>query len=550
MLLGIKNAQQREQYVTLLDPSDPFIDDGGKRPIEELPLLAEGAQPKTRVLPGSGATVEARRGRQFKPILVKESPGKMDFEWDPLRQRAAVSSSQVDRTSHLWIEVRKLVGRDEPAFAPYEGVLLPDALAVDGAEDIILDLGMSKIVAVTADRGWISTDELGRIMRGEKPAETHEIAAAAPAMAHELRPEIPIAQQEGEELVVSITRSAQFDDTDTEEAGTEATVAEPTAGPPPVPLPQMSEESIARSGWGARIPEMEFAQALTTLRDGIHVTAPQLPFDDIVVALLGLAVRPIVLLAGPPGCGKSSLVRFIAQILGKHRGENFHDIAVQAHWTDDNVIFGNDGMLRALLGEDDSAHLVLLDEFNLTRPEYYLSRLFHALDSGSSAISADQRIASCRVLGTLNIDESSRVPSPKVVDRSFLLELPPIAWDADGPPLLSDLGGLTPLPALPEVSVNGASTDERINTVLRALHTAVQANDLRHDLLPSRRVLSDVRALLSLHQSLDLQARELLDRGELVDRLIASRILVKLSGAFDQISPAFEALGNAVEGLD
>lgn len=550
VLLGIKDAQQREQYVTLLDPSDPFIDDGGKRPIEELPLLAVGAQPKTRLLPGSGATVDARRGRQFKPILVKQSPGKMDFEWDPLRQRAAVSSSQVERTSHLWIEVRKLVGRDEPALAPYEGVLLPDALAVDGAEDIILDLGMSKIVAVTADRGWISTDELERIVRGERPAEPLVIAAPEPKTALELRPDIPIAQQEGEELLVSITGSAHLDDTSTEEVEQETTAEESPARTPLVSLMQVAEETIARSGWGARVPEIEFAQALTTLRDGIHAKAPQLSFDDIVVALLGLAVRPIVLLAGPPGCGKSSLVRFIAQVLGKRRGESFHDIAVQAHWTDDTILFGNDGMLRALLGQDDAAHLVLLDEFNLTRPEYYLSRLFHALDSGSGAISLDQRIASCRVLGTLNIDESSRVPSPKVVDRCFLLELPQIAWNADGSPLLSDLGGLAPLPALPEVSLNGASTDERINTVLHALHNAVQAHDLRHDILPSRRVLSDIKALLSLHHSLDLQARELLDRGELVDRLIASRILVKLSGAFDQIGPALEALGNAVEGLE
>ena len=550
VLLGIKDAQQREQYVTLLDPSDPFIDDGGKRPIAESPFLAEGAQPKARLVPGGGATVEARRGRRFKPIFVKQSPGNMDFEWDPLRQRAAVSSSQVERTSHLWIEVRKLVGRDERALAPYAGVMPPDALAVDGAEDIILDLGMSKIVAVTADQGWISTEELKRIVRGEKPSEPLVIAAPEPEKALELRPEIPIAQQDGEELLDSTDGSTQFEDIGTEEVGPETTAAKSTAVPPPVSFARVPEETIARSGWGARMPEIEFAQALTTLRDGIQTKAPQQSFDDIVVALLGLAVRPIVLLAGPPGCGKSSLVRVIAQILGKRTGENFHDIAVQAHWTDDDVLFGSDGLLRALLGEDNSAHLVLLDEFNLTRPEYYLSRLFHALDSGSGAISINQRIASSRVLGTLNIDESSRVPSPKVVDRCFLLELPQVAWDADGSPLLSDLGGLAPLSALPEVSLNGASTDERINTVLQALHTAVQAHDLRHDLLPSRRVLSDIKALLSLHHSLDLQARELLDRGELVDRLIASRILVKLSGAFDQISPALEALGNAVEGLE
>jgi energy-coupling factor transporter ATP-binding protein EcfA2 len=550
VLLGIKDAQQREQYVTLLDPSDPFVDDGGQRPVEELPLLAEGAQPKTRLLPGSGSTVEARRGRQFKPILVKQSPGKMDFEWDPLRERAAVSSSQVERTSHLWIEVRKLVGRGEPALAPYDDVLPPDALAVDGAEDIILDLGMSKIVVVTADRGWISTDELERIVRREKPLETLVLAAPEPETALELRPEIPIAQQDGEEVLILVPGSPQLDATGTGGLGPETTAAESPVRPRSASNRQLPEEIVARSGWEARIPEIEFAQRLTTLRDEIHTRAPELSFDDIVVALLGLAVRPIVLLAGPPGCGKSSLVRFIAQILGKRSGESFHDIAVQAHWTDDDALFGADGMLRALLQEDGAAHLVLLDEFNLTRPEYYLSRLFHALDSGSGAISMDQRIASCRVLGTLNIDESSRVPSPKVVDRCFLLELPQIAWDADASPLTCDLGGLAPLPALPELSLNGASMDERISTVLHALHAAVQAHDLRHDLLPSRRVLSDIKALLSLHHGLDLQARELLDRGELVDRLIAGRILVKLSGAFDQIGPALEALGNAVEGLE
>lgn len=545
LLLGIKDAQQREQYVTLLDPSDPFVDDGGTRPIEGLPLLPEGAEPKTRILPGPGAGVDARRGRPFKSILVNQAPGRMELDWDPKRERAAVLSNQVDRTSHLWIEARKLVARDEPALDPYEGVLLPNALAVDGAEDIILDLGMSKIVAVTADRGWITTDELERIVRGEEPPEIMIVPEPGPII--EVRPEIPIAQHEGEEILVAASGPELPDGPGpSAEAGTIA--VEPPLNFSTPFLPQIREETDARKGWEARVPDIQFVQALAVLRDELKDRAPQMVFDDIVVALLGLAVRPIVLLAGPPGCGKSTLVRFLAQILGMTRGENFHDIAVQAHWTDDEVLFGEVGMLRALLAEDDRAHLVLLDEFNLTRPEYYLSRLFHALDSGSGTISQDQKIASCRIIGTLNIDESSRVPSPKVVDRAFLLELPQIAWDADGSP--ADLDGLAPLPGLPEASLNGASTDERINEVLQALHAAVHHHDLRHDLLPSRRVLSDIKALLSLHHGLDLEARHLLRRSELVDRLVASRILVKLAGAFDQIEPALKAVGEVVEGIE
>ncbi len=547
VLLGIKDAQQREQYVTLLDPSDPFVDDGGRRPIQGLPLLAEGAEPKARLLPGTEAAGGSRRGRPFKSILVKQAPGKMELDWDPSREKAIVSSSQVERTGHLWIEVRKLLGRAEPALNPYEGDLLPDALAVDGAEDVIVDLGMSKIVAVTADRGWISKNELDRIVRGEEPVETLVTGETQPLAVGESRPEIPIAQQEGEEILIGLPEADQPGGFGT--AG-ETKATEAAADIPTVFLPQAREERDTLTGWEIRVPETEFAQALTDLRDEIHARAPQIIFDDVVVALLGLAVRPIVLLAGPPGCGKSTIVRFIAQILGKSRGKNFHDVAVQAHWSDDGVLFGQDGILRALIADDETAHLVLLDEFNLTRPEYYLSRLFHALDNNTGAISPGQKLASCRVMGTLNIDESSRVPSPKVIDRCFLLELPQISWNAEGLPPLSDLGGLTHLLGLPEVSLNGASSDERINSVLQALHTAVHEHDLRLDLLPSRRVLSDIKALLSLHNGLDLQARNLLDRSELVDRLLASRVLVKLSGAFDQISPALDALGKVVEGVE
>lgn len=584
LLLGLKDTGEFEHYVTLLDPNDRFVDDGGTRAIEGLPSLAPGSTPKARLVPALSAGMDARRGRRFRPLHVHRAPGKMTLEWDPVSQRASISSDQVGETGHLWIDASTLRKRSEPALNPFDERLPPNALAVDEADDIIFDLGMSKIVAVTADRGWVSTDELERVVEEGEPAAADVLTLfrgdhsldldRAVEVPENVPPEdnledsVPVpsssfeTQNEWGQEIEIVTDDSVSDKPlrDFEEID-----ARDRIGLPPSPRPDNLPSNLAAApinepmatplpqprgcDWTARIPDSEFSHALVSLRDALFAEAPQIRFDDIVVALLGLSIRPIVLLAGPPGCGKSTLVRLIARVMGKTSGVNFHDVAVQAHWVNDDALFSQDktGILSPILDQRGDAHLILFDEFNLTRPEYYLSRFFHALDNGEGALSRDTYIEPCRVFGTLNIDESSRPPSPKVIDRCFLMELAQVAHDSGVAAELPALNDLPLIPGLPAVAGLGASTDDQINGILHALHLAVHDNDLRHDILPSHRVLSDIRSSLSLHHRLDLQAKGLLDRRDLVDRLIASRILVKVAGAFDQLSPALDALEGFIE---
>ncbi|WP_109117049.1 AAA family ATPase [Azospirillum sp. TSO22-1] len=568
LLIGIKQTAESEEQFTILDPNDPFIDDGGMRPIEGLPPLAAGSRPKMRLVPGGAAGVEARKGRNFKALEVLQSPGKMSVHWDPVRQRATVHSDQVrDTKSTLWIDAAPHRKREEAALNPFDGDLKPSTLAVDQAEDVVLDLGMSKIVALTADRGWVSAEELERVVKDGLDEEQLIPADNQPKEAPIIvevgsqglqddrsepwsdlettdRPSISHGAVE-EERAVDVEKGDQDGDVPDEESsvGPERPASTaPAGGPDP--------RQDRGSDWGTRIPDAQFSYALEKLRDSLKSAAPHQRFDDIIVVLLALAVRPIVLLAGPPGCGKSTLVRTIARILGMESGKTFHEVAVQAHWENDSPLFAEKGLLFRLLEDQSQSHIVLFDEFNLTRPEYYLSRMFYALDGGRGAMTPDTRIAPCRVLGTMNIDDSSRPPSPKVIDRCFLLELEQVDWDAESPVGLPDFGSIQPLSGLPVATVDGATTDPRINEVLQALHKAVFEHDLRHDLLPSRRALSDIRALLGLHHRLDLKGKDLLSRDDLVDRVLASRVLVKLSGAFDQVQPALDALDKAVDGME
>lgn len=562
LLLGIKQPGEMEERVVVLDANDPFVDDGGTRPIEGLPPLAAGSHPKMRLVPGLGAGLSARQGRPFKTMDVRQSPGKMSLKWEPDEEKAYILSDQIDGTGYLWIDVKDFRKRSEPALTPFEGELERGTLAVDGADDVILDLGMSKIVAMTAERGWTSAAELERVMR--EGMETNTAQPSSPELVTVSKSELVDAvgdrapgakavllQQETPSVEYLAFEPGRVDYLDS---------AEP-AGQRKPPLAagdailqsnlgtQAETAAEFQNDWGERVPETVFSNGLVSLKEAVKQVEPGFNFDDVVVTLLALAVRPVVLLAGPPGCGKSSLVRMIARMFGKTRGETFHEVAVQAHWENDSVLFGEKGLLRPVLDLESHQHLILFDEFNLTRPEYYLSRFFHALDGGHGRLDHEHSIAPCRILGTMNVDDFSRPPSPKVIDRCFLLELSQVPWNTE-PSAMVDLRNIAPLPGLPVVTYGGAGKDERIERILDALHVAVDEHGLRHDLLPSRRVLGDIKAILNLHHQLDLQAKGLLDRGELIDRVIASRVLVKISGAIDQVQPALKALEDAVDGLD
>ncbi len=184
-------------------------------------------------------------------------------------------------------------------------------------------------------------------------------------------------------------------------------------------------------------------------------------------ALKTADVCPLVVLAGISGTGKSQLPRLYAEAMGMH----FLNVAVQPRWDAPQDLFGfynymehsyKATELARALRQMDRVHwpaqsaqdklvqhgilLVLLDEMNLARVEYYFSELLSKLemrnalgdDGAAERGLADieieigplkQQDAARRLhvggnvlfVGTMNEDETTQALSDKVLDRSNVL---------------------------------------------------------------------------------------------------------------------------------
>jgi hypothetical protein len=177
-------------------------------------------------------------------------------------------------------------------------------------------------------------------------------------------------------------------------------------------------------------------------------------------------IAPLVVLAGISGTGKSLLPELYAASLGM----NFLSVAIQPRWDSPQDLFGfynymdnrykatelsrllwqfdkyNNNAAKAIYEKQIPMNLVLLDEMNLARVEYYFSDLLSKLETrrgldaenqnsrrngeieieSNAAASKEHRrrlfvAANTLFVGTMNEDESTQTLSDKVIDRSNVL---------------------------------------------------------------------------------------------------------------------------------
>ena len=164
-----------------------------------------------------------------------------------------------------------------------------------------------------------------------------------------------------------------------------------------------------------------------------------------------LATKPFVLLSGLSGSGKTKLAQAYAQWICKNR-EQYCIVPVGADWTNREPLLGyvnalnnkeyilpENGALKLLTEANkeenkNKPYFLILDEMNLSHVERYFADFLSIMESKDQlklhSDAEDKGIVSSHlnwpknlfIVGTVNIDETTYMFSPKVLDRANVIE--------------------------------------------------------------------------------------------------------------------------------
>ena len=195
----------------------------------------------------------------------------------------------------------------------------------------------------------------------------------------------------------------------------------------------------------------------------------QLDRDRTLAFLAAALSKPFIILTGQSGSGKTQLAQRLGEWCGVDSGgrPRYVVIPVRPDWTGPEYLFGYPDGLRPKVQEravwsvpntlefifrahaDPSAPYVLvLDEMNLAHVERYFADFLSGIESREPVVPALELIAgqwvdpqhgdqwpiptNLIVVGTVNVDETTYMFSPKVLDRAFTFEFRVGAEDLDG----------------------------------------------------------------------------------------------------------------------
>ncbi|UXC67253.1 hypothetical protein N4599_09145 [Limosilactobacillus oris] len=299
--------------------------------------------------------------------------------------------------------------------------------------------------------------------------------------------------------------------------------------------------------------------------------------DDIIKLHTSIKSSLLTILAGLSGTGKSKIIKAYAEALGILNGdlgkgqpndipeERFKFISVKPSWQDDSDLLGfadtisnnfrpgDSGIVDTLIDAKNNPrfiYIIVLDEMNLSRVEYYFSQFLSVLERSSSEryltlyskyletrlYNSDKYSSkilipeNVRFIGTMNIDESTFELSDKLLDRTNIIELHTVPFYNKkdiSHKSMKDVKSTNTWHnfevGLLNYSSNGGSLTEEQLQFLWELHSEI--NDELPNVGISWRTIRSIDAYINKVPSTYAN-----DIGKILDWQLSTRILTKLRG--------------------
>ena len=285
-----------------------------------------------------------------------------------------------------------------------------------------------------------------------------------------------------------------------------------------------------------------------------------------------LMTKPFVILSGLAGSGKTQLALAFARLMSEDAEQQLCVVPVGADWTNREPLLGypnalkpmeymepESGVLQIMMRAQrnpQKPYFLILDEMNLSYVERYFADFLSALEShqdiplwekdeeSESDVPAKIRLPeNLFITGTINVDETTYIFSPKVLDRANVIEFK-ITEDEMEQFLKQDMN-------INIHASDGACANMGQDFVSRSIAKETSKSELaQKTLIEFFRVLKKVNAEFGFRSATEIyrfiantkSCADSMTEDEILDAAIVQNLLPKLHGSRKKLEPVLKAL--------